>query len=142
MCCIRPAIPSGRWISTRRRRSAVGPVRQEMAERFAQGHILVLFPEGTRATSNHLGEFKHGVSLLAMQHQVPVVPLLLGGLRELQPKGQREVVPGPASLRILEPMQFAADLPVEQATEMLYEAMNAAYLDMRGIAQERPTIAA
>ena len=107
-----------------------------------QNQHIFLFPEGTRATSDQLGAFKHGVSLLAMQHQVPVVPLLLGGLRELQPKGQRDVVPGPASLRVLEPMRFSADLPVEQATERLYEAMNSAYLDMRGVVAEQPTIAA
>ena len=42
----------------RERRSAVGPVRQEMAERFAQGHILVLFPEGTSSDGRQVLEFK------------------------------------------------------------------------------------
>ncbi len=42
----------------RERRSAVGPVRQEMTERFEQGHILVLFPEGTSTDGRQVLEFK------------------------------------------------------------------------------------
>ncbi|MEM8647029.1 MAG: lysophospholipid acyltransferase family protein, partial [Pseudomonadota bacterium] len=42
----------------RERRSAVGPVRQEMMERFEQGHILVLFPEGTSTDGRQVLEFK------------------------------------------------------------------------------------
>ncbi len=42
----------------RERRSAVGPVRQEMMERFDDGHILVLFPEGTSSDGHQVLEFK------------------------------------------------------------------------------------
>ena len=107
-----------------------------------QDQHIFLFPEGTRSMNGQLGEFKHGVSLLAQQHQIPVVPLLLGGLRELQPKGQRSVTAGPASLQVLEPLRFDRDLPVQQATDALYESMNSAYLDMLGLAPIQPNKAA
>ena len=107
-----------------------------------QDQHIFLFPEGTRSMNGQLGEFKHGVSLLAQQHQIPVVPLLLGGLRELQPTGQRSVTAGPASLQVLEPPRFDRDLPVQQATDALYQSMNSAYLDMLGLAPIQPNKAA
>ncbi len=38
------------------------------------GHNIFLFPEGTRAMGDELGAFKHGATILALRHQVPVVP--------------------------------------------------------------------
>ena len=52
-----------------------------------QGANLVIFPEGTRSTSRKMSRFKHGVSLLALDRKVPVVPVYLTGLAKLRPKG-------------------------------------------------------
>lgn len=91
------------------------------------GHHIFLFPEGTRAMADELGEFKHGATILALRHQVPVVPLYLGGLRALRPKGAREPVPGPVSLDILEPVQFTPGTDLETATGKIRQVMNAAH---------------
>lgn len=88
---------------------------------------LCIFPEGTRATSDQLGEFRHGVSLLALEKEVPVVPILLKGLRELRPKGAREITPGPVGVSILDPIKLDPDLGVEGATHLLRETMNREY---------------
>lgn len=85
---------------------------------------LCIFPEGTRATVNELGRFRHGVTLLAMEKQVPVVPVVLKGLRELRPKGAREVTPGPVSVSILEPVRIAENSDVQASTNHLWETMN------------------
>ncbi|XOV87437.1 MAG: lysophospholipid acyltransferase family protein [Pseudomonadota bacterium] len=85
---------------------------------------ICIFPEGTRATSDELGEFRHGVTLLARAARVPVVPVVLKGLRELRPKGSRTVTPGPVSATILEPINLSSDLPVAEATALLRSAMN------------------
>ena len=52
---------------------------------------ICIFPEGTRATGNELGRFRHGVSILAKEEGVPLVPVVLKGLRELRPKGAQRV---------------------------------------------------
>ena len=44
-----------------------------------------------------MAKFKHGVSLLALEKKVPVVPVFLTGLKKLRPKGSREIFPGPHS---------------------------------------------
>ena len=77
--------------------------------------------------AEELGEFKHGATILALRHQVPVVPLYLGGLRALRPKGARQPVPGPVSLDVLEPFEFAPGTDLEAATGLIRNAMNAAH---------------
>jgi len=94
-----------------------------------QGSHICLFPEGTRAQSDELGEFRHGVSLLALQHQVPVIPIVMKGLRELRPKGAREIKPGPVTASILEPIHLTHNLEVADATKILRDAMLKEYRD-------------
>ena len=88
------------------------------------GHSICIFPEGTRATSSDLGEFRHGVTLLARAAGVPVVPIVLKGLRELRPKGAREVIPGPVVASILDPVYLTEGISVENATALLRNTMS------------------
>jgi 1-acyl-sn-glycerol-3-phosphate acyltransferase len=88
------------------------------------GQHVFLFPEGTRATSDALGEFKHGATLLAITHGVPVVPIYLSGLKAIRPKGSRDIVPGVAGVQFLEPIVFAADQDVAAATAALHARMS------------------
>lgn len=87
-----------------------------------------IFPEGTRATREGLGQFRKGVALMALELGVPVVPVYLSGLREMRPKGQREVKPGPAMAEILEPLHFAPGTTVVEATARMWEVMNERHL--------------
>ena len=89
-----------------------------------KGCNICIFPEGTRATDNALGQFRHGVSLLALRKEVPVVPVVLKGLRELRPKGARAITPGPVGVSILEPIKLTEELGVSDATQLLWEKMN------------------
>jgi 1-acyl-sn-glycerol-3-phosphate acyltransferase len=86
-------------------------------------HVF-LFPEGTRATGNELGEFKHGATLLAMQMGVPIVPVHLGGLQSMRAKGQREVTRGTASVEFLKPIVFSPGSDVAAATELVRNRLN------------------
>lgn len=88
-----------------------------------QGSHICVFPEGTRAQSDELGEFRHGVSLLALKHNVPVVPIVMKGLRELRPKGARHIKPGPVSSSILPPIKFKPGTQVEDATARMRNTM-------------------
>ena len=92
-----------------------------------QGANLVIFPEGTRSTSRKMSRFKHGVSLLALDRKVPVVPVYLTGLAKLRPKGTREIFPGPASANIQPPIYFEEGTSVEDATRQIFDALNAVH---------------
>jgi len=89
-----------------------------------QGANLVIFPEGTRSTSRKMSRFKHGVSLLALDRKVPVVPVYLCGLAKLRPKGTREIFPGPAGAHIQPPIYFEEGTSVVDATRQIYDALN------------------
>lgn len=89
-------------------------------------HVF-LFPEGTRAMGDDLGEFKKGAALLALENNVPVVPLYLSGLQAIRPKGSREVRRGNAGVDVLEPIRFSPGSDAAAATELLQQRMNAVH---------------
>jgi len=53
----------------------------------AQGGVLAIYPEGTRAPDTRLHKGKTGVARLAVGCAVPVVPVGLVGTRTVQPPG-------------------------------------------------------
>jgi len=89
-----------------------------------QGCNLMLFPEGTRSRGNHLAKFKHGVSILALEKKVPVVPIYMTGLKAIRPPGSKEMVPGPVTSHILDPIFFDHYAEVPEATDMIFKAMD------------------
>ncbi len=86
-------------------------------------HVF-LFPEGTRATQEGLGEFKHGSTLLALENNVPIVPIYLAGLKELRPKGSLEVKKGKVQVEILPPVKFSPGSDVTAATDAVRRRLN------------------
>ncbi len=89
-----------------------------------QGANLMLFPEGTRSRSKQLAKFKHGVSILALEKKVPVVPIYMTGLKAMRPPGTREIRPGPVASHILDPIFFDYYTEVPEATQRIFNAMN------------------
>ena len=49
---------------------------------------LGLFPEGTRSQTGQLGEFKRGTFALAIETQVPIVPLAVDGGYRVSTRGR------------------------------------------------------
>ena len=68
-----------------------------------QGEPLVIFPEGTRKAGPTIEELFDGAAFLASKHNVPIVPVGIGGSDKAMPKGARfpkrvrlTVIVGPA----------------------------------------------
>ena len=93
----------------------------------AQGCNMMIFPEGTRSRGKDLAKFKHGVSILALEHKVPVVPIYMTGLKAMRAPGTKEIHPGPVASHILEPIHFAEGTSVPDATQQIFNAMNAVH---------------
>ncbi len=68
------------------------------ARRIRNGLSVALFPEGTRSGDAPMGSFKRGSFKLAVEAQVPVVPVSLIGLRRVVGKGW--IIPGNVKVRI------------------------------------------
>ncbi len=64
------------------------------AEKIKAGYSVVVFPEGTRSPDGRLLSFKTAGFLLPLKAQVPAVPVVIIGTREVLPKGSLFVRPG------------------------------------------------
>ncbi|CAM3929642.1 1-acyl-sn-glycerol-3-phosphate acyltransferase [Nocardiopsis gilva] len=54
-----------------------------------RGHIVVVYPEGTRSRDGALARFRSGAAHLADQAGVPLVPVAIRGTRQLLPRDGR-----------------------------------------------------
>lgn len=54
-----------------------------------EGHILIVFPEGTRSPTGALQEAKEGTTILALRSGARIVPIGVSGTRRVWPRGQR-----------------------------------------------------
>ena len=77
---------------------------QQVAEKIRRGLNVVVFPEGTRGTSYALRPFKKGPFVLAIAAGAPVVPVVVYGAREVQPKGSFRIHAGTIHVHLLEPV--------------------------------------
>jgi len=62
------------------------------------GHLVGLFPEGTRSLDGRVGDARPGAALLAALSGGPVVPAFIEGARDSMPIGAR--FPKPARIRV------------------------------------------
>ncbi len=87
-----------------------GSMAATPTEVLAAGWNLVVFPEGTRSADGWLGTFRTGAARLAVDNQVPVIPVAHRGTFAAMPRGQGWPSPGRRSVtvRFGEPI-----LPVE-----------------------------
>lgn len=60
----------------------------------AEGWNLVVYPEGTRSPDGWLGKFRMGAAWLAVESQVPVIPVAHRGTFAAMPRGQGWPSPG------------------------------------------------
>ena len=86
---------------------------------------VMIFPEGTRSSTGKMAKFKHGVSILALEKKVPVVPVYMEGLAAIRPKGSTSAGRGPVTVKIGSPIHFPEGTTVPEATHMMQKAMEA-----------------
>ena len=59
-----------------------------------EGHILFVFPEGTRSADGKLQEARDGTAVLALRTDAPILPVGIAGSHGVWPRGQKLPHPG------------------------------------------------
>ena len=113
------------------------------ADRVRQGRSVVVCPEGTRGRDYHLRPFKKGPFVFAISTGAPIVPTIVHGTIQVQPKGSFRGQPGQVDIHFLEP------LPTEgysyeqrkQLMEIVWQRMADALKSEYGIATSEYAVA-
>ena len=97
----------------------------------AEGHLLGLYPEGTRSPDGRLYRGKTGVARMALEAGVPVIPVAMVNTDVIQPTGKKIPRLGRVGIRIGEPLDFSRYAGMEGdrfvlrsiTDEIMYELM-------------------
>lgn len=74
---------------------------EHLRKKVKQGYSLVIFPEGTRSTTNQIHRFHKGAFYLAEEFGLDIVPIIIHGNSEVLPKGDFIIEDGSIDVHIL-----------------------------------------
>ncbi len=75
---------------------------EPLQKKIEQGYSLMAFPEGTRSTSNKVKRFHKGAFYLANHFNLDILPVIIHGNSEVNPKGSFIIKDGSITVKILE----------------------------------------
>jgi len=91
----------------RQRRDAAIVAVGAAADRLREGYDFVVFPEGTRSRDGRLLPLKKGPFFMAIESDVPIVPMRVRGTGDILGKGGAVIRGGPVEVEICEPVEVA-----------------------------------
>jgi 1-acyl-sn-glycerol-3-phosphate acyltransferase len=108
-------IPLVGWLMTmagdvmliRGNKQSITSAMRGCSDRLARNVSVMLFPEGTRTRDGSLGEFKDGAFRVAVDCQVPILPLVVNGTRKALQAESWKMNVTDAEVRVLEPIPTA-----------------------------------
>lgn len=107
--------------------SKIRKTYDEAREILKEGMSLVVFPEGSRTFTGHMGKFRRGAFMLADELQLPVCPLTINGSFNVMPRTRdwRWVNWHPLRLTIHEPIAVTGTGReyIRQVEEQSYKAV-------------------
>ena len=86
--------------------SGSGAALRGAAQALREGKLIGIFPEGTRSPDGRLYRGKTGVARVALEAQVPVVPVAISGTFEAMPYDRKLPKPGRTKIRFGKPLRF------------------------------------
>jgi 1-acyl-sn-glycerol-3-phosphate acyltransferase len=95
----------------------------EAAQKIRENRSVMSFPEGTRSIDGTIGSFKPGMFLLAMEAEVPIVPVTIIGANKVWPKRSLRIKPGVITIVIDKPIDVTT-YPPEKRDELIENVRN------------------
>jgi 1-acyl-sn-glycerol-3-phosphate acyltransferase len=128
------------------RRGERGSREQAVAEihdRLDKGVSVMILPEGTRSPDGELLPFRNGAFRVAIDRQLPILPIAVAGTREAMAKHSLRFNEAHAIARVLEPVETAGltidDLPAlrDRVRDSIAAARDELKARLRDEAEER-----
>lgn len=96
----------------------------QAAASIRSGNSFLIFPEGTRSRTDQLLPFKKGGFIMALQAQVPIVPVAIHGGRAAMRKGSRLIWPTTVTVTIA-PAVETRGLTIDDRDRLIETVRNA-----------------
>jgi 1-acyl-sn-glycerol-3-phosphate acyltransferase len=107
----------------------VGAVK-ETIRRLREGHMLNIYPEGSRCTDGEIGPVLPGAALVVKKACVPVIPVVIEGSFDAWPKGRRIFRPCPVSVMYGPPLDVRGKKG-QEITHLIDRTLRAMFADLR-----------
>lgn len=118
-------------------RKSIKQMMQDCRDWLAKGTSIMIFPEGTRSADGNPGEFRTGPFKLAIDADVPVVPIVLDGTFDVLPKDAKHInFCANIVVRVLPPVNpsdFSGNL--RQLRDAVEKQIQGELSKMRGLSQ-------
>nr|XP_041568685.1 1-acyl-sn-glycerol-3-phosphate acyltransferase alpha isoform X1 [Taeniopygia guttata] len=101
------------FIDRKRTHDAISVMAEAAHTMLSQDVRVWVFPEGTRNHSGSMLPFKRGAFHLAVQAQVPVVPIVISSYQHFYSKRERRFTPGHCVIQVLPPLPTSGLGPAE-----------------------------
>lgn len=95
------------FVDRRNRLKAIKSLQKATESIKKNPRSVMLFPEGTRSKDGEIHQFKKGGLLLAIESQLPIVPMALCGTGDVLVAGTWKIKPIPIELHIGKPIETA-----------------------------------
>jgi 1-acyl-sn-glycerol-3-phosphate acyltransferase len=93
------------FINRKNKQAAIASL-EDAKKRISGGTSILFFPEGTRSNDGKLIEFKKGAFRMALDMNLPILPITIVGTRKILPNKTIALFPGSAKLIINKPIEI------------------------------------
>jgi len=99
-------------------------INRQVEKAIDLGYSVIIYPEGTRTRSGHLGTPKKGAFRIASQASLGVVPMAISGAADLWAPGRKLIRPGEIRIEMGEPIATddGLDATRDEAWKFVQEA--------------------
>ncbi len=112
----------------------VGAVK-ETIKRLREGHMLSVFPEGSRTEDGSIGPVEPGAALVVRRAHVPVVPVVIEGSFDAWPKGRKLPRPWRVSVMYGPPMHVSG-LKADEITQLIDQTLRSMHAELCRISKK------
>jgi len=99
------------------------------------GHVVSIFPEGTRSRNGKLQKGKAGVALLAVKSLSKIVPARIEGTDRCLPRGSKFIKPGKLTVRFGKPIDCSI-YSEEKSKDLYFEISERVIEDIRRLGSD------